>query len=150
MAESFVSQLNIRKRLYFFFGIIIIIVASLICRLAWIQIVKSEQLSKMAHEQWNRSIPTRSPRGSIYDCQGRLLAGSVTVDTVVAIPPQVKDPDQTAGLLAPLLKMDQNKVYAQLTMDRSAVYLKRKVEPEVSQQIRDLELPGITFTPEGR
>ncbi len=150
MAESAVFQVNIRKRLYFFFGVLIMVAAALICRLAWIQIAQSENLSRMAQEQWNRSIPTRSPRGSIYDCQDRLLAGSITVDTVVAIPPQVKDADLTAGLLAPLLEMDRQKIYDLLIMDRSAIYLKRKVEPEISQRIRDLKLPGITFTPEGR
>ena len=115
-----------------------------------IQIVQSEHYTRLAREQWNRSIPSRSPRGSIYDCQGRLLAGSITVDTVVAIPPQVEEPRETAALLSPLLGMDRERIYDLLTMDRSAIYLKRKVKPEISQKIRDLKLPGITFTPEGR
>ncbi len=150
MSDSAVFQVNIRKRLYFFFGVILMAAAALICRLAWIQIVRYEDLSRMAQEQWNRSIPTRSLRGSIYDCQGRLLAGNITVDTVVAIPPQVENAQGSADLLAPLLKMDRDKIYDLLTMDRSMIYLKRKVEPEISQQIRDLKLPGIAFTPEGR
>ncbi len=150
MAEGAVFQVNIKKRLYFLFGVLILAVAALVCRLAWIQIVQSEHLFEMAQDQWNRSIPARSPRGSIYDCQGRLLAGSITVDTVVAIPPQIEDPVKTAGLLAPLLEMDRDKVYDLLIMDRSAIYLKRKVEPEVSAAIRELELPGIAFTPEGQ
>ena len=149
MAESAVFQVNIKEAMSLFWG-------DHYCRGGRDRSSGLDPdrpigtFSRMAREQWNRSVPTRSPRGSIYDCRGRLLAGSVTVDTVVAIPPQVENADQTAKMLAPLLEMDHNKLYDLLTMDRSAIYLKRKVEPEISRQIRDLELPGITFTPEGK
>ncbi len=150
MSEGIVSQVYIRRRLLFFFGTLILATLALIGRLAYIQIVQADELYGLAWQQWNRSIPTRSPRGTIYDCHGRLLAGSVTVETVVAIPPQVEDPERTARLLAPLLEMEEAALLKLLTMDRSAIYLKRKVESEVSQQVRDLDLPGIAFTPEGK
>ena len=150
MSEGIVSQVYIRRRLLFFFGGVVLITLALIWRLAYIQIVRADELYDLAWQQWNRSIPTRSPRGTIYDCHERVLAGSVTVETVVAIPPQVEDPGRTARMLAPLLEMEEAALLELLTMERSAIYLKRKVEPEVSQQVRDLDLPGITFTPEGK
>ena len=150
MLESSVTLPAVRRRVMVMFFVVLLAVAALIGRLAWLQIFCSEKLYAAAWEQWNRSIPTRSPRGSIYDCQGRILAGSVTVDTIAAIPAQVEDAPGTARELAPLLKMAESEILERLTMDRSSIYLKRKVPPKISKKIRKLGLPGIVFTPEGQ
>ena len=150
MPDLSVTLVAVRKRLLFLFFMIIAVTLALVGRLAWIQIVRADELYEQAWDQWNRSIPTRSPRGSIYDTEGRLLAGSTTVETIVAIPPRVEDPRQTAVVLAPVLEMEENELYELLTLDRSAIYLKRKVEPAVSQAVRDRDLPGIVFTTEGK
>ena len=57
---------------------------------------------------------------------------------------------KTAKLLAPVLEMKEEELLEKLTMNLSAIYLKRKVTPETSQAVRELELPGIIFTPEGQ
>ncbi len=148
--DSSVTLSAVRRRIAIFFFLIAAAVTLLIGRLAWLQIVRSEELYAAAWEQWNRSVPARSPRGSIYDRAGRILAGSITVDTVTAIPPQVQEPRHTAALLAAILEMPEDELLERLTMERSSIYLKRKVSPETSQKIRELELPGIVFTPEGK
>ncbi|MEW5786188.1 MAG: penicillin-binding transpeptidase domain-containing protein [Bacillota bacterium] len=150
MPDLSVTQVAVRKRLLFLFFMILAATLALIGRLAWIQIVRADELYDQAWDQWNRSIPTRSPRGSIYDRHGRLLAGSTSVETIVAIPPQVEDPQRTAELLSPVLEIEVNDLYALLTLERSSIYIKRKVEPAVSQAVRDLDLPGIVFTTEGK
>ncbi len=150
MPDAAVTQVGVRRRVLIAFFILIFATLALTGRLAWIQIVKADELFDQAWEQWNRSIPTRSPRGSIYDSRGRLLAGSTTVETVVAIPPRIEDAEQAARLLAPVLEMDEDQLYELLTMNLSSIYLKRKVEPEVAQAVRDLELPGIVFATEGK
>ncbi len=150
MNEASVTLSAVRRRVMAMFFVIILAVLALIGRLAWLQIVRSDELYAAAWEQWNRSVPARSPRGTIYDCEGRMLAGSTTVDTIAAIPAQVKDPNRTAELLAPLLDLPESELLERLTMDRSSIYLKRKVSPEISRKIRKLDLPGIVFTPEGQ
>ncbi len=150
LAEGSVTLLAVRKRLLWLFICFLVVSCALLGRLAWIQIVRADELYTKAWEQWNRSIPVRSPRGSIYDRYGKLLAGSSTVETVVAIPPQIEEPRETARLLAPVLQMDEDDLYELLTMDRSAIYLKRKVDPQVAQEVRELDLEGITFTTEGQ
>ncbi|MGI6308862.1 MAG: penicillin-binding transpeptidase domain-containing protein [Dethiobacteria bacterium] len=139
-------NLSMRRRVLCIFVIIVLIIITLIIRLGWIQFVRAEELQQKAWEQWNRSIPTRSPRGSIYDCNGHLLAGSAAVETVVAVPPQIVDPLFTARALAPVLDMPVERIFELITQERAAVYVKRKVEEEVAKEIRLLNLPGITFT----
>ena len=122
--------------------------SALVVRLGWIQFVRAEELTEKAWEQWNRTITARSSRGNIYDRHGRLLAGSATVETVVGLPHQVVDSLFTARALAPVLEMTEERIYELITQDRSAVYIKRKVEEDVAQEVRLLNLPGITFTQE--
>lgn len=149
MAGSPVSGINIRKRLMILFLFFLLINFILVFRLFWIQVVQADDLYKKAWEQWNRSIPALSPRGSIYDRNERLIAGSSTVETVVGIPAQVEDVSRTASLLAPVLDVEVSRLEELLTRPRSAVYLERKVDKETAQKVRDMDLPGITFTTEG-
>jgi len=144
------SKMNVRKRLIAIFLSFLLVTAILTIRLFWIQVVQADDLYQKAWEQWNRSIPARSPRGSIYDRNGRLLAGSCTVETVVAIPAQIENPQETATLLSEVLEEDPARLKELLTRSRAAVYLKRKVDKDVAQKVRDLKLPGITFTTEGK
>ena len=148
MVRDTVSNIHIRKRLLLLFGIVTFFMLALVIRLGWIQFAMAEELQQKAWEQWNRSIPARSSRGNIYDRKGSLLAGSATVETVVAIPPQIDDPYFTAKALAPVLEMSEERILELITQQRAAVYVKRKVEEEEAREVRLLNLPGITFTQE--
>ncbi|MGI5875242.1 MAG: penicillin-binding transpeptidase domain-containing protein [Dethiobacteria bacterium] len=148
MARDVASNLFMRKRLLIIFLLTTVLILGLIVRLGWIQLVMAEELQQKAWEQWNRSIPARSSRGDIFDRNGKLLASSATVETVVAIPPQIEDPHLTAKALAPILEMSEEELYELVTQQRAAVYLKRKVEDEVAKEIRLLNLPGINFAQE--
>lgn len=148
MVRDTASNLHIRRRLLWLFGAVALLMLALIVRLGWIQFAMAEELQQKAWEQWNRSIPARSSRGNIYDRNGCLLAGSATVETVVAIPPQIEDPYFTARALASVLEMSEERILELITQERAAVYVKRKVEEEEAREVRLLNLPGITFTQE--
>jgi len=145
MAEFAVSRSTVRKRLIFVLIFTIIITLMLISRLAWIQIVRADELYEQAWNQWNYNIPVNTARGSIFDRQGRLLAGSTSAHTVAAIPAQLEDPQAVAAALAPVLEMDSQKIHELISLDRSAVYIKRKVDPGVSEAVREMNIPGIIF-----
>ncbi len=133
------------------FFLAVIITLSLVTRLGWIQLVVAEELYQKAWEQWNKNIPTTSTRGEIFDRHGNLLAGSRTVETVAAIPPHIDDPHMTARALAPILDTGEERLHEQITqVNRWLVYLKRKVDESVADEVRLLNLPGITFTYEDK
>ncbi len=145
MSEFAVSRKAVRKRLIFGFILTLICTFILIGRLAWIQIVQADQLYDQAWEQWTHAIPVKTDRGSIYDRHGRLLAGTQQAQTIAAIPPQIEDPEAVSAALAPVLKMNIESIIELITLDRSAVYIKRKVEPEVTEAVREMNIPGIVF-----
>ncbi len=145
MADFTVSRTTVRKRLIVIFILTVLAVLLLISRLAWIQIVRAEELYEQAWDQWNHNVLVQTARGNIYDRGGRLLAGSVSVETVAAIPRQVEDHEEAATALAPVLDMEARRIKELMSMDRSAVYIKRKVEPEVAEAVREMNIPGIIF-----
>ena len=150
MSKEILPTITLKKRLIFLFFIISLSMVMLIGRLAWIQLVKAENLQQEARDQWNRGITVSALRGTIYDRNGRILAGSATAETVVAIPRQVEDPEETARALAPVLDMTQERLMDILTQDRHLVYVKRKVDDEIAHQVRTLDLSGIDFAKESK
>ncbi len=150
MADFAVSRSTVRTRLIAVFILTVLFTLLLIGRLAWIQIVRADELYEQAWEQWNHIIPVQTARGSIYDRHGRLLAGNTSAHTVAAIPLQIEDPLAISETLAPVLEMEPSAVYDLITMDRSAVYIKRKVSTEVAEKVRELGLSGIIFFNEER
>jgi stage V sporulation protein D (sporulation-specific penicillin-binding protein) len=145
MSEFAVSRKTVRKRLIFGFVTTVLLTLFLISRLAWIQIVRADELYDQAWEQWNHTIPINTDRGSIYDRHGRLFAGITQVQTIAVIPPQITEARAVAEALAPVLEMDSEKIYELINLDKSAVYIKRKVSPEVAEAVREMSIPGIVF-----
>ncbi len=146
MAEFPVTRAIVRKRLIIVFVFTVLATLFLISRLAWIQIVMAEELYEQAWKQWNHNVPISTARGSIYDSQGKLMAGSGSVYTVAAIPPLIDDSQEVSSALAPVLNMDAARINELISLkDRSAVYIKRKVESEVSEAVREMDIPGIIF-----
>ena len=86
-------MLHTKRRLIFLFAVVLLVTTSLITRLIWIQLIRGEEFHEKAWEQWNRSIPARSPRGDILDRNNELLVGSITAESLIAIPAQIKEPE---------------------------------------------------------
>lgn len=145
MANFAVSRRTVKKRVVIVFILTVLFIIYLISRLAWIQIVRADELYERAWEQWNHNIPIQTARGSIYDRHGRILAGSTSAQTVAAIPLQLDDPQAVARALAPVLEMDEQKILELINLERSAVFIKRKVDPEVAEAVREMNIPGIIF-----
>jgi len=145
-----VSNISVKKRLIFLFIFMSFTVIALMGRLFYIQLVIAEELEAKAWDQWNRSIPARSPRGSIYDRKERLLAGSASAQSVIALPPQIKDKEEAARLLAPIIGMDEEDLFSLLSKKSASVYIKRLVDEETAKTVRKLNIRGITFSQESK
>ncbi len=150
MAKVQVTHLTVKKRLLFLFAVLAFFLSLLSLRLGYLQLVLAGELQAKAWEQWNRGVPARAPRGSIFDREGRLMAGSAGAESVVALPAQITDKEKAAGLLAPVLGMEQDEIYRLINKSNYSVYLRRLVDEETAQAVRRLELDGITFSQEPR
>ncbi len=125
-------------------------VGGIVYRLADLQLVRGENYRERALRQQKRVVQLEPPRGTIYDGNGRPLAVSMTVDSAFAVPSQVKDPVATAEALAGVLGQSQREIESRLTADRSFSWVERKLDPQLSDAIRALDLDGIDFVRESR
>lgn len=148
-----ISKLTVRRRLFWLLMMMCVLFTALAVRLAYVQIGKGAELSAKAEDSWRRNIPYSAKRGEISDRSGNVLAYNITTPTVMAIPVQVKNPEQTAKSLAPLLDMGEDVIFKSITKRQSIVRLQpggRKITMEKAQQIRDLALPGIVVAEDNK
>jgi cell division protein FtsI (penicillin-binding protein 3) len=119
-----------------------------------LQVLRAPQLREKAEGQYLREVPFTPKRGTIYDRDGAELALSVDVDSVWANPKQLRkaggDPHAVAQELAGLLNLDADSLAQRLAMDRSFVWVKRRVTASEGRAVRGRKLPGVAFSEEAR
>lgn len=140
---------SLRKRasyVFVFFFVLFFIVSAY---LLGIIIFKGEEYRTGAIEQQTRDYQVSSARGTIYDRNKKALAVSSTAETISVNPKEIEaakySVDELAQKLSDILVLDFETVKKKLTKDALDVEIKAKVEPEVADQVRALNLKGIYF-----
>ena len=132
-------SIRLKKRLIFCLFAFFFLFFALILRLAWIQIIRGDTYRDMAVDQWTRDIPVPSKRGIIYDRNGKKLAISASIETLYVRPVEIKSSEEVSYRIAEALDMDREDVLDRLTRNVDTVLLKKKVEKEDVDRIRDIE-----------
>jgi len=113
-------------------------------RALWLQGVSNRFLQKQGASRYERTLELPATRGKIFDRNGLVLASSLPVKAVWAIPEDVlKSPPEKLHKLARLLDMPYPDLMKKLDSDRTFVYLKRQVEMDVIAQIEKLDIDGL-------
>jgi cell division protein FtsI (penicillin-binding protein 3) len=113
-------------------------------RALWLQGLSTEFLQKQGASRYARTLELPATRGKITDRNGQVLASSMPVKAIWAIPEDVSEaPPEKVRELARLLDMSERDLRKKLDSDRSFVYLKRQVEQETADKIAKLGIPGI-------
>ncbi|RZA10488.1 MAG: penicillin-binding protein 2, partial [Lysobacteraceae bacterium] len=113
-------------------------------RALWLQGLSTEFLQKQGAARYARTLELPATRGKITDRNGEVLASSVPVKAVWAIPDDVLEaPPEKLRALSALLEMPEAELRKKLDSDRNFVYLKRQVEQETVDKIVKLQIAGI-------
>jgi cell division protein FtsI/penicillin-binding protein 2 len=139
---------HFKVRLAFSFLTLLLLLLTLIGRLWYIQVLKTEEFRIKATKQHERTIKLEAKRGRIYDCQGRELALSMEVDSIFAAPKEIRKKEDLAEKISSILQLKFRGVNKKLHKKRSFVWLKRKVDPKEADSLRKLNLAGIYFLKE--
>lgn len=137
---------NIRKRTAVTAKIVAFAMLVLILRLANWQFVRGSEMQTSAIEQQTMDSVVTSKRGIIYDRNGKVLAQSVSVQTVTASPAEVKKSKKaakTAKKLAELLNMDADEIEKKITRNSMYEIVARKIDNSTAEKIRKAGLKGI-------
>ncbi len=123
-------------------------IAAIGAKTGYLQIYKSEWLSKKAAGQYEQELVLQGKRGTIYDSRYEAMAVSIETTSIAAYPAMVADKSKVAGQVAEILKCRKNKILRALQSSRSFVWLKRQATPKEVAGIRKLKITGIDFLPE--
>jgi cell division protein FtsI (penicillin-binding protein 3) len=125
-------------------GLVAVWVLLIAARLYHLQVSRYEHYTGKAERQQQRVVTLDPPRGTIYDAHGRELAVSVQVDSVYAVPPELRDRAAAARALAAVVPgVNAAKLARQLAGDREFIWVARKLDPPVAAKVRELGLPGM-------
>jgi cell division protein FtsI (penicillin-binding protein 3) len=151
------QQISVAWRFYVVVGLIVLVYAGLLARSAYIQIIEPDMLKKQGDMRSLRTAAHTVQRGSIVDRNGRELAISVPVETVLADPKTIMDKNGLAmkehwQALADVLGRDVNKLTARIMKNPSKrfIYVERKVSPAMATYIKELKIPGIYLRKESK
>ncbi|MBU6491907.1 MAG: penicillin-binding protein 2 [Burkholderiales bacterium] len=145
-----------RSRLVMF--LVFAVFTALLARAFWIQGPGNDFYQKQGESRYKRTLELPATRGKIFDRNGQVLATSLPVRAVWAIPEDVPHdvPASKLDKLSGLLDMKSDVLRRKLSTDRSFVYIKRQVLLETAEQVAELGIPGIyqrkeyrRFYPEG-
>ena len=118
--------------------------AALGARALWLQGMSTTFLQKQGKSRYERTLELPATRGKIMDRNGQVLASSLPVKAVWAIPEDVlASPPEKLAELARLLEMPEAELRKKLDSDRTFVYLKRQVEMDVIAKIEKLKISGL-------
>ncbi len=140
------DEIMLKKRIIhiiFVFGLGMLVVLASLFR--W-QIIKGDELQKKAIAQQTQESSISSDRGVIYDRNGKILAQNSSVETVTASPKDVQKAgkvDETAQTLAQILGLDAETVKNKLNQNLDHVEIKKKVDIETTNLIREKDLAGV-------
>jgi cell division protein FtsI (penicillin-binding protein 3) len=124
--------------------------ALIVGRMFQLQVLKKEQLYKLAAQQHHIQIPLVPKRGVIYDRKENELAVSIEVDSVYADSKKVVDVEKTARGLASTLQVDREELKRKLRSGKSFEWIERKISPKEAGEIKALRFSGIHMLKENR
>lgn len=110
--------------------------SAIVGKLAVLQIVQTDEWQKKAVSQQLSDSEISPNRGSIYDANMKLLAGSAEVGTIIMSPHNIPDDEavrtKIADELSVLLEVDRERLYKQtLKVNSQYEIIKKKIEKDL-------------------
>lgn len=119
--------------------------AAIVWRLIDLQLVNRDFLRKQGEVRTVRIETIDATRGMITDRAGDPLAVSTPVETVWADPSESNPADPRWLQVAKLLDLPSGDLIARLraAQNKEFLYIKRKIQPSLAEQVKALGVPGI-------
>jgi cell division protein FtsI (penicillin-binding protein 3) len=130
--------------------VLALVLLGVVARAFVLQVQRNEPLKKMAEEQYLKEIEIPARRGAIFDRSGNALAVSNIVSSVFAHPHHVANLRAEAAILAKKLALPIAELQQKLASDRLFVWLKRRIDPRLAEDVGKLGLASVGVVPETR
>lgn len=148
-----------RLRIRIFSGVFSILIAGLIIRLFFWQVLHASDLSRQGQLQYQRSSDMTGSRGSIFASDGSYLTTDQNTWVLFVSKPQFNDNSRIiANRLAPLLVTDsgdKDKLMAEAEkiegiLNKNGVWIpiEHRVTDDIKKNIEAMKIDGLGFDPE--
>ncbi len=117
----------------------------LLCRAFQVQVIYGPVYKAIAEDQHSHTEIIEGERGTIFDRNGRVLARSVSCQSVYANPRLIQDTQDAAVRLAPILQKNSADLAQAFRKNKAFIWLARKVDDATATAIKNENIPGIFF-----
>ena len=135
---------NVKKRTFFIVGVIFLGFFCVVLRMAWWQVVKGSELAETAKRMQTSDTVERAHRGKILDRNGKVLAESASVKTLVCNPRDVRnsgDVNKCIQVLSPIIGVSEAKLKAYFDEQSQYRIIKKRLSAEESTAIEAMLNP---------
>lgn len=152
MSERNPQSQNTGARLWTAAVLMALVAVVLLGRAVKLQVMDTEFLQDQGEARYLREVEIPTVRGNIVDRNGEPLAVSTPVQSVWAHPGELLQAADRISMLASLLEADAEDIERKLTQraDREFVWLRRRINPSLAEEIAALEIPGVFLQREYR
>ncbi len=147
----FFKKIHIRIKIIIL--IIIVLFILIMTKVFYIQVIDYKKLNTLALGLWSRNLPLEANRGNIYDTNSKIIAGNITTTSLVLIPNQIKNKEDTAQKLANILNVDYDEMYSHVSKKTSIERVHpigRRLSYDIADQINALHLLGVYLVKEAK
>jgi len=144
---------NIHIRIKIISLVFFCFVIAIIGKIFYTQVFEYDKLNASAISLWSRNLPIEGNRGLIYDMSGNVLVDNTTTVSLVLIPNQIKNKEETAKDLAEILGVTYEEMYSHVSKKTSIERVHpegRKLSFEVADKINDLDIDGVYLLKEAK
>ena len=144
---------DIHTQIRFFFLLVLCICIIIVIRVFYIQVIEYDRLNTLAESLWSRKLPIGADRGEIYDRNGKVLATNLTTTSLVLIPNQIANKEETAQKLSEILQSDYEDMLAHVSKKTSIERVHpegRQLSYDIASQIDELGLDGVYLVKESK
>lgn len=137
---------KVKKRITVIFLCTIMIFGCILGKLGYEQIFHHEDIMEKALSLWERDFTVAGLRGSILDKNGKVLAHDIPSTSVMVVPAQIKDADQTAEKLSEVLEADKAKIKETISKHVSTQKIQpegRLISDEKARKLEEMDLDGV-------
>ncbi|MFZ5907682.1 MAG: peptidoglycan D,D-transpeptidase FtsI family protein [Nitrospirota bacterium] len=119
-------------------------------RLVDLMILSHNRLSERAKQQHSKVEDVQARRGVIFDRNGRELALNLDLESLYGDPAMLEWNDGDIGKLATLIRKDPQLIRTKIPDSGRFFWIERKLDPETTEKIRDMEIEGLGFLTEAK
>ena len=116
-------------------------------RLAYLQVLRHDNLSTRASNEFARTAQEAAPRADLLDRQGRVLARSNPSWSCFVDKAMVKDPNAFGMKLAPILQLPASHIARKTRAAVRFAWLKRSLTQEEHRKLVEARVEGLGLVP---